>query len=250
MAPSAEPVSTTRVQFDPAGRILVTVYVNDEAHCFVMDTGSRFTTVSAEVATTINRRIQEIHPGVRAVDDVSLRLLGMTLPHQPVRLATEPIPGDGIIGAELCHRFIVKVDFSAGRVTLWPPSAKVDIRHAVVVPADFSHDVPLIAARVSAAGVPESQAELVVSLAVAPRTVSFRYRYAAESGLLDASPGDAPLPIELRGIAKAGIAATAPLPREPEHAPLLFADGAVSARALTESWIVFDAPHARVILGQ
>ncbi len=94
-----------------------------------------------------------------------------------------------------------------------------------------------------------SVATLVVGLAVAPGTVSFGYRYAADSGLLDASRGGE-VPIEVRGITKAGIVAAARLPLEPERAQLLFADGVVSARALTASWIVFDAPHRRIVLGQ
>jgi len=156
---------------------------------------------------------------------------------------------EGIVGAELCKRFIVKVDFRAHRITLWPASVAVSTRHAVVVPADFANDVPVIAATISAAGMPPFSATLVVGLAVAPGAVSFRYRYAAESGVLDASPGGE-MPIALRGISNVGIAATARLPREPEHAPLLFSDGVVSARALTPSWIVFDAPHGRIVLGQ
>ena len=249
VALSAESVSTTRFQLDPAGRILVTVRVDGKAHAFVLDTGTRYTTVSPAVATTLNRKIQEIRPGVRTIDDVSLELLGMVLPHQPLRLATEQILDDGFVGAELLKRFVVKVDFRARRITLWPPSAAVKTRDAVVVPADFANDVPVIRATVSAAGMTPSVATLVVGLAVAPGTVSFGYRYAAESGLLDASP-DGELPIELRGITKAGIVAAARLPREPERAHLMFADGVVSARALTASWIVFDAPHGRIVVGQ
>ena len=249
VALSAGPVSTTRFQLDPSGRILLPVRVNGRAQTFVMDTGTRFTTVSAAVATTLNRKIQETRPGVRMIDDVSLELLGMVLPHQPLRLANEQMLDEGIVGAELCKRFIVKVDFHARRITLWPPSAAVKARHAVVVPADFGNDVPVITAAVSAAGMPQSVATLVVGLAVAPGTVSFTYRYAAESGLLDASR-DGEVPIEVRGITTAGIVAAARLPREPERAPLLFADGVVSARALTASWIVFDAPHRRIVLGQ
>jgi len=246
---SAGPVSTTRFQFDSSGRILVTVRVDGKAHAFVMDTGTRHTTISTGVATTLNRRIQETRPGVRTIDDVSLELLGMVLPHQSLRLAKEQILDDGIVGAELCKRFIVKVDFRARRITLWPPSTAVTARHAVVVPADFANDVPVITATVSAAGMTPSVATLVVGLAVAPGTVSFGYRYAAESGLLDAPQGGE-VPIEVRGITKRSIVAAARLPREPERAPLPYADGVVSARALTASWIVFDAPHDRIVLGQ
>ena len=249
VALSAESVSTTRFQLDPAGRILVTVRVDGKAHAFVLDTGTRYTTVSPAVATALNRKIQEIRPGVRTIDDVSLELLGMVLPHQPLRLATEQILDDGIVGADLLKRFVVKVDFRARRITLWPPSAAVKTRDAVVVPADFANDVPVIRATVGAAGMTPSVATLVVGLAVAAGTISFGYRYAAESGLLDASPDGEPA-IELRGITKAGIVAAARLPREPERAHLMFADGVVSARALTASWIVFDAPHGRIVVGQ
>jgi len=52
-------------------------------------------------------------------------------------------------------------------------------------------------------------------------------------------------------VTKARIIARAQLPQKPEHAtPLPAADGVVSARALAASWIVFDAPHGRIILGQ
>ena len=249
VALSAESVSTTRFRLDPAGRILVTVRVDGKAHAFVMDTGTRHTTVSPAVATALSRRIQEIRPGVRAIDDVSLELFGMVLPHQPLRVASEQILDDGIVGAELLKRFVVKVDFRGRRITLWPPSAAVKTRDAVVVPADFANDVPVIRATVSAAGMTPSAATLVVGLAVVPGSVSFGYRFAAESGLLDASP-EGELLIELRGITNAGIVAPARLPREPERAQLMFADGVVSARALTASWIVFDAPHGRIVLGQ
>jgi hypothetical protein len=44
---------------------------------------------------------------------------------------------------------------------------------------------------------------------------------------------------------------TAQLSESPRRgAGLLFADGVVSARALTASWIVFDAARSRIILGQ
>src|SRR4030095_11702429 len=89
VALSAGPVSTTRFQLDSSGRILVTVRVDGKAHAFVMATGTRYTTVSPAVATTLNRKIQELRPGVRAIDDVSLQLLGMVLPHQPLRVANE-----------------------------------------------------------------------------------------------------------------------------------------------------------------
>jgi len=246
---SAGPVSTTRFQIDSSGRILVAVRVDGTAHEFVLDTGTRYTTVGPAVASALNRKIQESRPGVRTIDDVSLELLGIVLPHQPLRLASAETLDEGIVGAELCQRFIVKVDFRTRRITLWPPSAAVTTRHAVVVPADFANDVPVITATIAAAGMPPTPVTLVVGLAVAPGTVSFRYRYAAESGLLDASPGG-DVPIELRGISHVGIAASARLPREPEHAPLLFSDGVVSARALTASWIVFDAPHGRIVLGR
>jgi hypothetical protein len=61
---------------------------------------------------------------------------------------------------------------------------------------------------------------------------------------------DGEVPIELRGITSARIVAAARLPQQPERAPLLFADGVVSARALTASWIVFDAARSRIMLGQ
>jgi hypothetical protein len=234
---------------EASGRILVKVRLDGTAHAFVMDTATRHTAVGPAVPATLNRTIHETRPGVRTIDDVSLELLGMALPHQSLRVANEPLLDEGIVGAELCRRFIVKVDFRARRITLWPPSENVKPRHAVVVPADFSSDVPVITTTVSAAGTSASAATLVVGLAVAPGTVSFGYRYAADSGLLDVSH-DGEVPIEMRGIARAGIAAAGRLPREPERFPLAFADGVVSARALTDSWIVFDAARGRIILGQ
>jgi hypothetical protein len=249
VALSTGPVTTTRFQVDSSGRIIVTVRIDGKAHAFVMDTGTRYTTVSPEVATTLSRKSQEIRPGVRTIDDVSLKLLGMVLPHQPLRVANEQIFVDGIVGADLCKRFIVKVDFRGRRITLWPPSAAVKTRNAVVVPADFGNDVPVITATVSAAGMTPSVATLAVGLAVTPGTVSFGYGYASESGLLDASR-DGEVPIEIRGITKVGIVAATRLPREPERAQLRFTDGVVSARALTASWIVFDASRSRIVLGQ
>ena len=246
---SAERVSTTRFRLDSSGRIPVTVRIDGNAHAFVMDTSTQSTTVSAEVAATLNRRVQEVSPGVRTVEGVSLKLLGMVFPHQPLRVANEQIPVDGIVGADLCRRFVVKVDFRGRRITLWTPSEEVKTRNAVVVPADFSNDVPVITATVSAAGISPSVATLAVGLAVTPGTVSFGYGYAAESGLLDASP-DREMPIELRGITKAGIVAATRLPREPERAQLRLVDGVVSARVLTASWIVFDASRSRIILGK
>ena len=227
----------------------MTVRVDGTSHAFVLDTGTRQTTVSLAVAETLNRPIRESRPGVRTIDDVSLELLGMVLPHQTLRVAGEQVPDGGILGVEVCQRFIVKVDFRARRLTLWPLSAEIDTRRASVVPADYSSGVPLIRATVSANGVAQSAATLVVGLAVAPGTVSFRYSYAADSGLLDVS-SEGEVPIELRGITSAGIAAVARLPREPERARLQFADGVVSARALTASWIVFDAARSRIILGR
>jgi hypothetical protein len=243
------PISTTRFPLDSSGRIPVTVRIDGKAHAFVMDTSTRHTTVSQEVATALNRNIQEIRPGVRTIDNVSLRLLGMVLLHQPLRVANEPILVDGIVGADLCKRFIVKVDFRGRRITLWPPSEPVKTRNAVVVPADFSNDVPVIKATVSAVGITPSVATLAVGLAVINGTVSFGYRYAADSDLLDA-PRDGEMPIEIRGITEVGIVAATRLPTEPERSQLRFTDGVVSARALTASWIVFDASRSRIVLGQ
>ena len=227
----------------------MTVRVGGKAHTFVFDTGTRHTTVSDAVARTLARPIRENRPGERAIDDVSLEVFGMMLPHQTLRLAPEQIPGDGILGADLCKRFIVRVNFRGRRIELWPLSTAIDTRHARVVPADFSHDVPLIAVTVRASGVNEAPATLVVGLAVPPGTVSFGYSYAADSGLLDASD-DEVVPVELRGITSTSIVAAARLPREPGRVAPLFADGVVSARALTASWIVFDAPRGRIVLGQ
>lgn len=249
VALSVESVGTTRFQLDPSGRILVTVRVDGKAHAFVMDTATRHTTVSPAAAAALGRPIREIRPGVRTIDDVSLELLGISLPHQSLRVATEPMVDEGIVGADVCRRFIVKVDFRARRITLSPPSAPVKTRGAVVVPADFSNEVPVITATVSAAGTTPSVATLGIGLAAVAGTVSFGYRYAADSGLLDAA-NDEDVPIEIRGITKARIVAAARLPREPERPPLMLADGVVSARALTSSWIVFDAPHGRIVLGQ
>ena len=71
VALSAGPVSTTRFQFDSSGRILVPVRINGKEHAFVLDTATRQTTVSAGVAATLNREIQESRPGVRKIDDGS-----------------------------------------------------------------------------------------------------------------------------------------------------------------------------------
>ena len=97
----AERVSTTRFQLDSSGQILVKVRIDGKPHTFVMDTATRYSTVSAAVATALNRKIHESRPGVRTIDDVSFQLLGVVLPHQPLRLANEEMVEDGIVGAEL-----------------------------------------------------------------------------------------------------------------------------------------------------
>lgn len=118
---TTRPITTTRFQFDPSDRIPVVVRIEGRAHPFVFDVGTRHTTVTSAVATTVNRPIRESRPGVRT--------------------------------------------------------------------------------------------------------------------------------IELGGITSTGIVAAARLPREPERTGLVLADGVVSARALTASWIVFDTPRSRIILG-
>jgi hypothetical protein len=186
---------------------------------------------------------------VRTIDGVSLEFLGVTALHQSLRIAGDETPHDGVLGGELCRRFLVTVDFRARRITLRPRSTAIDVRRAVAVPADFAHGVPVISATVSAPGAKPSDVSLVIGLAVPPRTVSFNYRYAAESGLLDTAP-NSESSIELRGITKSGIVTTARLPREPERSPLLFADGVVSAQALTPSWIASDTARGRILIGR
>ena len=246
---AAGPISTTRFRLDPSGRILLPVRIDGTPHSLVMDTGTRSTTISPAVAATLTRTVREDRHGVRAVDDVSLEVLGVVLPHQVLHVASEEMLDDGVVGAELCDRFVVKVDFRGRRITLWERTMVIDTRHAVTAPADFSNEVPVIKARISASGVKASAATLIVGLTVPPGTVSLTYRYAADAGLLDASR-DGALPIEIRGVTKSSIRAAAHLPREPERTPLLFADGIVSARALTSSWIVFDASRGRIVIGQ
>lgn len=249
LGPCAAPsLSTTGFQFDPSGRIVLPVSVDGTSHTFVLDTSTR-STISSVVAGTLNRTVRAAGHGVRVLDDVSLELLGVVLPHQALRVSNEQLLHDGIVGAELCHRFVVGVDFRTRRLTLWERSATINTRRGVIVPADFANDVPVIKARVRAAGVKASAATLVVGLAEPPGTASFTYRYAAQAGLLEASK-DGTLPIEIRGVTNSSLSAVADLPHEPERKPLLFADGVVSARALTRSWIVFDASRSRIVVGR
>ncbi|HEX5475222.1 MAG TPA: hypothetical protein VFX12_11215 [Vicinamibacterales bacterium] len=244
---AATPISTTRFHFDSAGCIVLPVRVDGTLRTFVMDTGARATIVSPALATTLTRRIRQDRHGVRVVDDVSLELLGVVLPHQALRLSNEPILGDGVVGAKICDRFVVEIDFRARRITLWARSVAVDTRHGVVVPADFSNEAPVIKASISAAGVKPSAATLIVGLL--PDTVSFTYRYAAEAGLLDAAR-NGQLPIEVRGVTKSSLSVVTHLPRQPERHVSMIADGIVSARALTRSWIVFDSSRGRIVIGR
>ena len=167
---------------DPSGRIVLPVQVDGTPHTFVIDTSTR-STISSVVARALNRTSRPDRPGVRVIDDVSLELLGVLLPHQVLQLSAEQMLDDGIVGAALCNRFIVKVDFHARRITLWERSAAIDTRHAVITPADFSNEVPVIKANIRAVGMRPSAATLIVGLAVPPRTVSLSYGYAAENGL-------------------------------------------------------------------
>ncbi|HEX7018726.1 MAG TPA: hypothetical protein VF159_01850 [Gemmatimonadaceae bacterium] len=244
-APTA--VSTTAFQFDPSDRIVLPVQVDGAPHTFVLDTSTR-STISAGLARALNRPVRTNRHGERTVDDVSVELLGVSLPHQVLYVSNEPMSYDGVVGAELCSRFVVRVDLDARRIVLWERSVAIDARHAEILPADFSADVPVIKARIRAAGVNPADAALIVGLAEPPGTVSFTYRYAADAGLLDASINGT-LPIEIGGVTTSPLSAVARLPREPDQ-KLLFADGIVSARALTRSWIVFDAPRARIVIGR
>lgn len=214
---------------------------------FVLETSTR-STISAALAGTLNRPVRTNRHGERTVDDVSVELLGVSLPHQALHVSNEPPLYDGIVGAELCSRFVVRVDFDARRISLWERSVAIDTRRAEIVPADFSADVPVIKTRIRVAGVNTADAALIVGLAEPPGAVSFTYRYAADAGFLDAS-NNGTLPIEIGGVTKSPLSAVARLPREPESR-LLFVDGIVSARALTRSWIVFDAPHSRIVIGR
>jgi hypothetical protein len=243
------PISTTRFQFDAAGHVVLPVRVDGASRAFVMDTAARDTTINPAVAATLARQVRDDRHGIRVVDDVSLELLGVVLPHQVLQLSTAGDPADGVVGAELCNRFVVKVDFRGRRITLWERSSAIETPHAVVVPADFSNGVPIIKARVGAAHVKASPATLIVGLTALPGTVGFTYRYGVDAGFLDASR-NGELPIEIVGVAKAPLPAVAHLPREPERGVLLFGDGIVSARALTSSWIVFEAPLGRILIGQ
>jgi hypothetical protein len=244
----AAPLSTTRIHFDASGRALLQVSIAGTPRTFVLDTATAASTVSTNTAATVGLPVRTDRHGAKWIDDASLELLGVVLPHQALRVSDGQAPEDGLIGAELCNRFIVKVDFRSRRVTLWERSTTIDTRRAVVVPADFSSGVPRINVRIRAPGIRESAAALVVGLTLPADSVSFRYRYAAESGLLDASPRRK-VAVEIWGVRRSAIPAVGQLPREPERDVLLFADAIVSARVLTSSWIVFDAAHGRIALG-
>jgi hypothetical protein len=249
VALAPRPIGTTRFQFDAAGRIVVTARLDGAPHPFILDTAAPSTSVSPAVAQTLHGRVRTERRAGHAIDDVSLEILGITLPHQTLQIPPDDLDVDGILGADVWKRFLVKVDFRGRRITVWQPSVDLKAGKAIVVPADFTNDVPVIAVRLAAAGVRERAATLIVGLAVPPQTATFTYRFAADAGLLDAAK-DGELDVDLRGVGQRPLSARARLPREPERSPLLVADGVISARALTRSWIVFDARHQRIVLGR
>jgi predicted aspartyl protease len=181
--PAAAP-SFARIPFTwTPGQIEVAVRVNDAPATFLLDTASEFSVVSTRLAARLQLRLEPLH-GRDFADDVALAIGPVSLAHE--RVMVMPFDGyyargrniDGLIGHDLFARFVVAIDFTGHRLTLWEPSAFKPPADAVVVAIEFVGRLATVRSTIKLSAGRSLNAGLVIDTG-ASQGVILRYPFAS-----------------------------------------------------------------------
>jgi predicted aspartyl protease len=181
--PAAAP-SFARIPFTwTPGQIEVAVRVNDAPATFLLDTASEFSVVSTRVAARLQLRLEPLH-GRDFADDVALAIGPVSLAHE--RVMVMPFDGyyargrniDGLIGHDLFARFVVAIDFTGHRLTLWEASAFKPPADAVIVPIEFVGRLATVRSTIKLSDGRSLNARLVIDTG-ASQGVILRYPFAS-----------------------------------------------------------------------
>jgi len=187
--PAAAP-SFARIPFSwTPGQIEVAVRVNDVPATFLLDTASEFSVVSTRLAAQLQLRLEPLH-GRDFADDVALAIGPVSLEHE--RVMVMPFDGyysrgrniDGLIGHDLFARFVVAIDYTGHRLTLWEASAFKSPADTIVVPIEFVGRVATVRSTIKLSDGRSLNARLVIDTG-ASQGVILRYPFAETNRLLD-----------------------------------------------------------------
>lgn len=176
--------SFARIPFTWApGQIEVAVRVNDAPATFLLDTASEFSVVSTRLAARLQLRLEPLH-GRDFADDVALAIGPVSLAHE--RVMVMPFDGyyargrniDGLIGHDLFARFVVAIDFTGHRLTLWEPSTFKPPADAVVVAIEFVGRLATVRSTIKLSDGRSLNARLVIDTG-ASQGVILRYPFAS-----------------------------------------------------------------------
>lgn len=196
--PAAAP-SFVRIPFTwTPGQIEVAVRVNDTPATFLLDTASEFSVVSTRLAARLRLQLASLH-GRDFADDVALAIGPVSLEHE--RVMVMPFDGyyargrniDGLLGHDLFARFVVAIDFSGHRLTLWEASAFKPPADAVVVPIEFVGRLATVRSTIKLGDGRSLSARLVIDTG-ASQGIILRYPFASNfvASALRRKPQDAP----------------------------------------------------------
>jgi hypothetical protein len=137
------------------GRVMLPASVNgSEPHSFLLDTGYSITTIMPDLARSLQLRpVGKVTiVGIAGEEEAptyegAAFRLGDAV-YSPRRVAAVPSEAqrrrrrDGIIGAGLFRRFVVRIDFAGQTVSLFEPATFTPVRNGEVVPLRFRRDTP------------------------------------------------------------------------------------------------------------
>jgi hypothetical protein len=262
--------STARIPFTwTPGQIEIAVRVNDAHATFLLDTASEYSVVSSRLAAQLHLALEHTH-GRDFADDIWLAIGGITLEHQ--RVMVMPFEGyyaqgrsiDGLIGYDLFARFVVAIDFTERRLTVFEPSSFKRSADTIAVPIDFVGRLATVQSKVGLTDGRSLGARLVVDTG-ASQGVILRYPFAEANGLLNSgSVASGPVAPALRRKLQTLIDVpvqevsigdwTFDHPRvEAQHAPsgsgaFTSTDGLIGNTLLQRFVLFVDYPHRRLLL--
>jgi predicted aspartyl protease len=198
------------------GLLLVPVTVADgSAHRFLLDTGAHVSLLTPELAAALGlptagartaRGIGEEPFTVTFARDVTLVLGGASLRLSqvgvaPVALAGLP-PVGGILGADLFRRFVVELDFAAGRLTLHDPRRWVPPAGAEELRFILREGMPMLPVTITPPGRAPLSARVALDTGF-PKLLRLYRSFVDRHRLAAAAPG-APQPRVLHGTSMGG----------------------------------------------
>lgn len=203
-APAPGPVTVPFV-WTP-GQIEVAVRINGVPANVLLDTGSEYSIVSTRLASELKLR-PEPRGGRDFAEGVTLEMGAVTLQGQRVMVMpfdTYYARGrtiDGLVGYDLFASYVVRIDFTARTLTLWPPATFEAPRAAVEVPLEFAARLPVIASTIRLAGDRTLRARLMVDTG-ASQGVILRHPFSTTHGLFALATAETTAPSLASGTRK------------------------------------------------